>query len=403
MSRVTIVAPKTYLKNVIDVLYELKVLHISDYLPKEGIGIGIPLKDAEKVSKLILDLQSIKFLLEMPTVSIKKKMTLKEIESYLKDLKSQVTVASDKIAKLNDALKTVQKRKEELEFLADVGIQDIESLESLDNFEMILGYTTEIEKLKNMKDVQVFHSKKAAKVHPVAILVKKGKKPNVKIDEIQISLRGKGKVGEKINQASREIEDLTNKKKDSEKELKKIAEKHGGTLNYIEIMLFEKIKKSEAPLKFASSEYAFLVNGWIPSRNRDALAKKMSEISKNIFIKFEEPSEEDEVPSKINNPAIVKPYQFFLNLYSIPSYKEIDPSFLIFLTFPLFYGFILGDIGYGAILLAIGLIMKMKTKHALIDILIMSSITTMMFGFGRNVWRRGNIWIPSATLYSQNS
>ena len=246
MSRVTIVSPKTYLKSVIDVLYELKVLHISDYLPKEGIGIGIPLKDAEKVSKLILDLQSIKFLLEMPTVSIKKKMTLKEIESYLKDLKSQVTVASDKIAKLNDALKTVQKRKEELEFLADVGIQDIESLESLDNFEMILGYTTEIEKLKNMKDVQVFHSKKAAKVHPVAILVKKGKKPNVKIDEIHISLRGKGKVGEKINQASREIEDLTNKKKDSEKELKKIAEKHGGTLNYIEIMLFEKIKKSDA-------------------------------------------------------------------------------------------------------------------------------------------------------------
>jgi len=381
MSRVTIVSPKTYLKSVIDVLYELKVLHINDYLPKEGIGIGTPLKDAEKVSKLILDLQSIRFLLEMPNISTKKKMTLKEIESYLKDLKSQVPAISNKISKFNEALKMVQKRREELEFLSDAGIKDLESLESLDNFEMIFGYTADIEKLKNMKDVQVFHSKKATKVHPVAILVKKGKKLNVKIDEIYISVRGKGKVEEKINQAVREIEDLSNKKKDAEKEMKKIAEKHGGTLNYVEVMLLEKIKKSEAPLKFASSEYAFLVNGWIPEKNEDALIKKITEISNNIFVKFEKPSEEDEVPTKINNPALVKPYQFFLNLYSIPSYREIDPSFLIFLTFPLFYGFILGDVGYGAILLAIGLIMRVKTKHALIDILIMSSITTMMFGF----------------------
>src|SRR3989344_2189603 len=149
MSRVTIVSPKTYLKSVIDVLYELKVLHINDYLPKEGIGIGTPLKDAEKVSKLILDLQSIKFLLEMPTISIKKKMTLKEIESYLKDLKSRVTTNSDKIGKLNDALKTVQKRAEELEFLSDVGIQDLESLEDLENFELTFGYTSDLEKLKN--------------------------------------------------------------------------------------------------------------------------------------------------------------------------------------------------------------------------------------------------------------
>ena len=384
MSRVTIVSPKTYLKKIIDILYELRVLHIKDYIPDQeykDITIGAPLQDAEKISKLILDLQSIRFLVALPKISTKKKMTLKEIESYLKDIKLQVLSQTAKISKINEGVRSLEKHKEELEFLSDTGLSSLDVLDSYDNFDLISGYTTNIEKLKQIKDVHVFYSKKINKTYPVVILVKKGKKLDMKIDEISISVRGKGKITERIQQIKREIEDINNKKTNAEKELQKIAEKYGGTLNYIETALFEKIKKSEAPLKFASSEYAFLVGGWVPEKNKEILVKKLAEISNNIFIKFEEPSEEDDVPTKISNPGPVKPYKFFLDLYTIPKYNEIDPTFFIFLTFPLFYGFILGDIGYGAILLVLGLIMRIKNRHALIDILIMSSITTIIFGF----------------------
>jgi V/A-type H+-transporting ATPase subunit I len=381
MSRVTIVSPKTYQKKVIDALYDLKVLHIKDYIPKEGVGIGAPLKDAEKISKLILDLQSIKFVVALPEIVEKKKMALREIDSFLKDIKGKVVTLSNRKSSLDEGIKSLEKQKEELEFLSDAGIERLESLSEYDNFDLIFGYTANVEKLQKIKEISIFYKKKREKAYPVVILTKKGRKPAVKIDEISILVRGKGSIEEKKSQINREIKDLTGKKLDVEKELKKISATHGGTLNYIEKALFERIKKSEAPLRFAASEFTFLVTGWVPEKNVEALRKKLSEISRNIFAKFEKPTEDEEVPTKISNPRPVKPYQFFLELYTIPKYNEIDPTFFIFLTFPLFYGFILGDIGYGAILLALGLILRMRRKHALIDILIMSSLTTMLFGF----------------------
>jgi len=47
--------------------------------------------------------------------------------------------------------------------------------------------------------------------------------------------------------------------------------------------------------------------------------------------------------------------QQIMDLYSRPKYFEIDPSSAIFITFPLIYGMILGDIGYALILGSIAL------------------------------------------------
>ena len=78
---------------------------------------------------------------------------------------------------------------------------------------------------------------------------------------------------------------------------------------------------------------------------------------------FEDPSEEEEVPTLITNPAwirIVAPIFQFMK--TVPGYSEFDisPYFLIF--FSVFFAMLIGDAGYGALFLIITFLVQRKFK-----------------------------------------
>jgi len=85
---------------------------------------------------------------------------------------------------------------------------------------------------------------------------------------------------------------------------------------------------------------------------------------------------------KLKNPGPVRPFEFFMDLYTMPTYRELDPTFLVFLTFPLLFGFMLGDFGYGLVTLVLFIALKKKMPKAknFFNILIFASIATIFFG-----------------------
>ena len=68
------------------------------------------------------------------------------------------------------------------------------------------------------------------------------------------------------------------------------------------------------------------------------------------------------MPIEFKHPIPIKPFELLLELFEYPKTKEIDPTFAIFITFPLFYGIMLGDIGYGLTIFFTSLFMKTKFK-----------------------------------------
>ena len=94
--------------------------------------------------------------------------------------------------------------------------------------------------------------------------------------------------------------------------------------------------------------------------------------------------EEENAPVEYNNSKVVAPMQEIMDLYSRPKYTEIDPSSAIFITFPLMYGMILGDIGYALILgtlaVAIKKLVKSDAVKPLMNILIYCQISAFIFG-----------------------
>jgi V/A-type H+-transporting ATPase subunit I len=92
----------------------------------------------------------------------------------------------------------------------------------------------------------------------------------------------------------------------------------------------------------------------------------------------------DRVPVEYHNPPFAQPTQFFMDIYSRPKYTELDPTLFMSIIFPIFFGLILGDVGYGAILLVISYGLRRFLKgpdgKLLLDSLRNASISSIIFG-----------------------
>jgi V/A-type H+-transporting ATPase subunit I len=163
---------------------------------------------------------------------------------------------------------------------------------------------------------------------------------------------------------------------------------------YQELAVLKKVledRNEEASVysKFGQTEYTFVIMGWIPKkflqRTKEALKDTFG--SRVIVNELEVgPESMDDAPTFYDNPAFVKPFEFLMQVVSPPKYCEVDPSPLMALFFPIFFGLMVGDIAYGAIILVFALVMKKIYKQFIwlqhmMNIFIISSIWTIFFGF----------------------
>ncbi len=104
-------------------------------------------------------------------------------------------------------------------------------------------------------------------------------------------------------------------------------------------------------------------SGYIPTEDLDKLKKAAKENSWGLIA--EDPTEEDNVPTKLKNNkfvSLIYPLTDFLG--TVPGYFEYDISawFLGFML--IFFGIIFGDGGYGLLICAVAAALIIKTKSA---------------------------------------
>ena len=139
---------------------------------------------------------------------------------------------------------------------------------------------------------------------------------------------------------------------------------------------------------FALRKYAgrdahlFYLYGWVPTRDARAFKELMRDVD-NITVLSEDPSTDKSLrpPTKIRNPWGINFFEQFVNMYGTPEYNEIDPTFLVALTYTLFFGIMFGDIGQGIVLLLAGLFAWFKLKMPLGKIMAVIGISSTCFGF----------------------
>ncbi|MCG8410853.1 MAG: hypothetical protein MI739_06180 [Bacteroidales bacterium] len=112
-----------------------------------------------------------------------------------------------------------------------------------------------------------------------------------------------------------------------------------------------------------AEEKVMFLEGWIPEEKKQTLNQMLDE--QNVYYVSAEPNTEDNVPIKLKNNKFSKLFEPVGDLFSLPDYKELDltPFFAPF--FMLFFGFCVGDTGYGLFILIATLIYRRKADAKL--------------------------------------
>ncbi|MBI5943273.1 MAG: hypothetical protein HY864_02795 [Chloroflexi bacterium] len=152
--------------------------------------------------------------------------------------------------------------------------------------------------------------------------------------------------------------------------------------------LQDEIEASRILPRFGETELTFVLAGWIPAKH---VAEVESALGKNtnnsIFIQKLKmtPELKKRAPVILQNPRAAKPFESLVKLLALPRYGHIDPTRLMAFFMPIFFGMILGDVGYGILTLAISAGLLTRFKEGVIrDILIiltMGAGWAITFGF----------------------
>jgi V/A-type H+-transporting ATPase subunit I len=127
-----------------------------------------------------------------------------------------------------------------------------------------------------------------------------------------------------------------------------------GAVSAIDEALVVENRKVEALQKFGAGRLSFAVEAWVPDRDVARLESVLQGVAGGRAHVYAIPTKE-EPPTLMDNPRGIRRFEFFIRFYSLPQADEWDPTFVFALVFPIFFGLMLGDWGYGLVILLISL------------------------------------------------
>ena len=152
--------------------------------------------------------------------------------------------------------------------------------------------------------------------------------------------------------------------------------------------LSNRVGQLDAISSFGETEYAFIVAGYIPTRDLPELRKMVEDLWEDTVTVDEiaiDPHDFPEVPIKLENKGRFRAFQTVLGVWGQPMYGTIDPSTILALSFPFLWGMIVGDAGYGLTLVAICLALRWKfpssnAVHIATSVLLPAGVMATVFG-----------------------
>jgi V/A-type H+-transporting ATPase subunit I len=379
MTKILIVGSKEQLERTIELLYDMESVHLVDFSSEEeGMSLGAPLKQASSASQKLLKLRAVEKDLEIEEGAVEEKVTAerirKEFDEALAALQIETAGVADSKNKIQQRLGELDSKKKELELFRglplDLGLyKGYESItvfvgpvradpegvlrESLENFELF--------KSAGAKHVALFVDNKEA-TEAQRLLVQNG------YSEVAIP-EGEGNPEDIINTIEKEEAQLSEKLEEVSGVLEKLRDKHISFVLAADEELSIEVEKAETPLRFGATDHAFVIDAWVPTKKIKFIEKSLNdgvggdihlEILKEQDRKGEEEAEHkgeedpDNVPVDFDNGKTVSRFQFLIELVSMPKYNEADPTWLVSIFFPLFFGFMVGDVAYGLSFLMLG-------------------------------------------------
>jgi len=152
--------------------------------------------------------------------------------------------------------------------------------------------------------------------------------------------------------------------------------------------LHDQVDANNVLSRFGETDKTFVLVGWVPAIHFERVKNALKEtIGETVLVQQLPLISENKkrAPVALHNSRPASPFESLVKLLALPRYGHIDPTSLMAVFMPIFFGMILGDVGYGLLLLFLSLGLMRKFKSGVIrDILIvlaMGSGWAILFGF----------------------
>ena len=378
--------------SVIDVLYKSKLLHIKNIDNVKGVTKDfdetkqIAIKNKmQKVQKVIEYYQNLSGVQSIDKIEVNED-EFHNFEKNNPDIISKIDNINEILELAEEKKRLILELKNDKERLENQKISSNETEKSI----FILDGTIEtckIESLKSFLETLNFSYYEVSEKGKVEIISNEEEKILVEEKAVDFNLKL-----ETLNSKMVSIqlyESYTNLVQQyNEKSLREILKNGNSELNLFKIYydyLNYSFSKLELNKDLGFTKKTFILEGYLEETQKETLENLIKSKNLKVSYEFMKPEKDDDVPTKTKNKKFIKPFEFVTNMYSVPKYNELDPNFWVGLFFSLFFGFIMADIGYGILLLGIGLFFVLKKNasqglKSLMKVVAIGGVFAIFFG-----------------------
>ena len=136
------------------------------------------------------------------------------------------------------------------------------------------------------------------------------------------------------------------------KELQEISNENYDKVRKLIDILTNKRKLSTVRSSLVMTGSSFMLEGWLPEDREGDVSGLLDKYT--CYYETAEPADEEEPPIKLKNHAVLEPFEAITEMYSLPNYRGIDPTFMVAPFYFLLFGMMLSDAGYGLVLAVVG-------------------------------------------------
>ena len=164
-------------------------------------------------------------------------------------------------------------------------------------------------------------------------------------------------------------------------------EENGPCLLAMQYACHNLLARYESLPKFARTTYTFVIRGWVAADGLPRLGSQLrSTLGPAVVARPVRPREMGVPPVMLENPRPARSFEPLVSFLSLPQYGSIDPTVGLSIFFPLMFGLMLGDVGYGGILLIAAVLLffrgrKGRALRTISVILGFCALSTIAFGF----------------------
>ena len=392
MTRVLVVGPKDQLERVIETLYDLRLLHLVDYRGQDEVfGLGRPLPKASEASEHLVKLRSIASILRVEEAEKPEAVdSLADLRQRIVTLEVNLREEDEARKKIEGLLHDLNRQIDGLRPFAGLGLP-LEAYRGYESIEVLVGRVAG--ELSGMETVMPEHETFTAD-GIVALFVPKDRAEAAReflarfvFSPLDVP-KGEGDSKALLARAESDQAKWTARLNEVEARIAKLRDKSARFIVEAQDALQEEVEKAEAPLRFAASEHSFVVDGWVPTARVATMTKPLAALSGlHVETLPESHSHEESEPPPVllKNPKPVRRFEFLTNLYSTPQHDEVDPTAFLFLLFPVFFGLMIGDAGYGLVMIVLGLALSVKLRGSpdfadLMRVILYGGIFAFAFG-----------------------